>query len=303
MSYLLRTCIVLAVGAVLFAGCGGGDGSVAADSGTGVLNIGVTDAPVDDASKVVVEFSGVELKPQGGDAFTLDINPDRQIDLLALSGGVSTLILQNATVPAGSYEWIRLQVNAQPNAQDDSYIELETGGRFPLFVPSGEQRGLQLIRGFTIAQGSISNFTIDFDLRKSVIEPPGLDPNFLLKPVLRIVDNLQVGTLAGTVASARAEAANCSPFVYVFAGSGVTPDDLDVAGTPDVDPLVSVPVALDNASGQWRYRAAFLEAGSYTASFTCDGGADTPEGEEVLTFSGTSNVTIIANQTTTLDFP
>src|SRR5688572_5035386 len=271
MSYRLRTCSILVASVALAAACGGGDGSVTADAGTGILNLGVTDAPVDTAVKVVVEFSGAELKPQGGAAFTLDIDQDRQIDLLALRDGVSALILQNATVPAGTYEWIRLQVNAQPNAQDDSYIELDTGGRFPLVVPSGEERGLQLIRAFTVAEGSISNFTIDFDLRKSVIEPPGQNPNFLLVPVLRIVDNLQVGTLTGTVTATRATAASCTPFVYVFTGSSVVPDDLDAAPAPDIDPLVSVPVELDAASGQWRYRIAFLEAGSYTASFRCDG--------------------------------
>jgi hypothetical protein len=42
--------------------------------------------------------------------------------------------------------------------------------------------------------------------------------------------------------------------------------------------------------------------GDYTASFTCNGAADTPEGEEVLVFAGTQNVTVTANQTTTIAF-
>src|SRR5688572_8068382 len=63
MSYRLRTCSTLVASVALAAACGGGDGSVTADAGTGILNLGVTDAPVDAAVKVVVEFSGVELKP------------------------------------------------------------------------------------------------------------------------------------------------------------------------------------------------------------------------------------------------
>jgi hypothetical protein len=304
MSHPHPACIITAAAVLaLAAACGGSDGSIAAESGSGSLNLAVTDAPVDTATKVVVEFSGVELKPQGGDPITIDLAPDRQIDLLALGGGASTLILQNATVPAGAYEWIRLQVNALANAQDDSYIELDTGERFPLVVPSGEERGLQLIRGFTIAQGSVSQFTIDFDLRKSVIAPVGQSPNFVLKPVLRIVDNLEAGTLAGTVAAARTTATGCSPFVYVFTGGGIIPDDLDAVPDPEIDPLVSVPVELDTASGEWRYRIAFLAAGSYTVAFTCDGAADTPEADEILTFSATANATITANQTTSLDVP
>ncbi|HKZ72545.1 MAG TPA: DUF4382 domain-containing protein [Steroidobacteraceae bacterium] len=302
MSAPIRFTSAIAIGFALVAGGGCGGSSLDAGEGTGIVNIGVTDAAVDSAAKVVVEFSGVELKPQGGSAFTLDINPDRQVDLLTLQGGATAQILQNATVPAGAYEWVRLQVNAQPNTQDDSYIELLTGARFPLQIPSGDERGLQLIRGFNVAVGSVTNFTVDFDLRKSVIAPPGQSPNYVLKPVLRIVDNLEVGTLAGTVSQSLATATGCTPFVYVFTGSNVVPDDLDEAAAPDVDPLVSVPVTLDTASGQWRYRVAFLEAGAYTVSFTCNGAADTPEGEDVLTFTGTGNVTITANQTTTRDF-
>jgi hypothetical protein len=67
-----------------------------------------------------------------------------------------------------------------------------------------------------------------------------------------------------------------------------------------VDPLVSAPVNLDTATGEYRFRAGFIEVGEYTASFTCDGASDTPEGEEVLVFTGTQNVTVNTNQTTTI---
>jgi len=95
---------------------------------------------------------------------------------------------------------------------------------------------------------------------------------------------------------------DCTPQVYIFTGAGIVPDDLDSAAAPDVDPLISVPVTLDAASGEYRFRASFVETGDYTASFTCNGAADTPEGEEVLVFAGTRNVTVTANQTTTIVF-
>ena len=47
---------------------------------------------------------------------------------------------------------------------------------------------------------------------------------------------------------------------------------------------------------------SFLEVGTYTLAFTCDGAMDTPDGEETLSFSPTVNVTVNANQTTTLNF-
>jgi hypothetical protein len=275
---------------------GGGSGSSAATGSTGTLGIAVTDAPVDGATKVVIKFTAVEIKPQGGNAIVYDI-PDRSINLLALAGGGSATLLDGQTVPAGNYEWVRLLVTAQQNVPD-SYIEIN-GAQYPLFIPSGEESGLKLNRGFTVAVGSRTDFTIDFDLRRSVIAPPGQAPNYLLKPVLRIVDNLRVGIIAGSVPAALIPT-GCTPFIYVFSGPGVTPDDLDAAPAPDVDPLISVPVKLDNATGAFSFRVPFLEVGSYTVAFTCDGELDTPEGEETLRFSPAINVTVNANQTVTV---
>jgi hypothetical protein len=287
------------ISACLLAGCGGGSGG-STETPMGRISLGITDAPVDGATAVVVKFTAVELKPEDGDAFTINLTPAQSVDLLVLAGGGSRALLENYSVPAGHYQSIRLLIEAQQN-QPSSYIDFASGQRFPLFVPSGSESGLKLIRGFTVAAGSNSNFTIDFDLRKSVIAPPGQAPNYLLKPVLRMVDNLQVGAIAGKVDAALVTT-GCSPQVYIFTGAGVVPDDLDPAAPPDVDPLVSVPVKLDTATGEYRFRAGFIEVGEYTASFTCDGAIDTPEGEEVLVFTGTQNLTVNTNQTTTIDF-
>ena len=183
------------IGACLLAGCGGGGGG-STETPMGRISLGITDAPVDGATAVVVKFTAVELKPEDGSAFTINLTPAQSVDLLVLAGGGSRALLENYSVPAGRYQSIRLLIEAQQN-QPSSYIDFASGARFPLYVPSGSESGLKLIRGFTVAAGSNSNFTIDFDLRKSVIAPPGQAPNYLLKPVLRMVDNLQVGAIAG----------------------------------------------------------------------------------------------------------
>lgn len=288
--------------ALIATSCGGGgaeSGATFSANTNGILSIAVTDAPVDNAAKVVVKFTAIEVKPQGGNALSFDI-PDRSIDLLALAGGASTTILDGQTLPAGNYEWVRLLIDAQQNSMS-SFIELRTGQQFPLFIPSGDEVGLRLNRGFTIAANGRSDFTIDFDLRQSVHAPPGQSPNYILRPTLRIVDNLRVGVVTGTVPAALIPV-NCTPFIYVFSGSSVVPDDIDLAPAPDVDPLVSVPVNLDSATGQYRFRVPFLEVGSYTAAFTCDGALDAPDAENTLRFSPTINVTINANQTVTIGF-
>lgn len=145
--------LVVAASAALLAACGGGSDS--AGPGTGTLGINITDAPVDGARHVYVTFTAVELKPEGAAPITIDI-ADRRIDLLALRDGLSDPLLPNQTVPAGRYEWVRVLINAQQNT-NASAIELLDGRSFPLFVPSGEERGLQLIRGFNVAQGGTTS--------------------------------------------------------------------------------------------------------------------------------------------------
>ena len=53
---------LLASMCVLVAACGGGGGN---EDGTGTLSLAVTDAPVDDAQAVVIQFSGVAFKREG----------------------------------------------------------------------------------------------------------------------------------------------------------------------------------------------------------------------------------------------
>ncbi|HET9475416.1 MAG TPA: DUF4382 domain-containing protein [Steroidobacteraceae bacterium] len=280
----------------MLAACGGG-GSDAPDSPAfGRLTLRITDSPVTSARRVVVEFTGLEIKPRsaaGPEVF--DFAP-RQIDLLALDGGGSEILLSDELLPAGEYEWIRLKVNAGRDASD-SFIELDDGAIHPLFIPSGNQTGLKLIRGFVIGAGSTHNFTIDFDLRKSVIHPPGLGDPYLLKPVLRLVNNLEVGAIEGTVAPALV-VDGCMPAVYLFTGADVVPDDIGSA----TQPLATTAVNLDDATGIYRFKVAFVPAGPYTLGFTCAADDDAAETDDAITFAAPINATVTAGQTTTAEF-
>jgi hypothetical protein len=120
---ILRAVVACAAAAALTVGCSGGGN----DSGTGTLSVGITDAPVDFASSVVVTFSGVELKPHGGEAFSIDFAEDKTLDLLTLQGINRAPILDGETVPAGTRR-MRLKVKADPDVAGDSYIQLEEGG-------------------------------------------------------------------------------------------------------------------------------------------------------------------------------
>ena len=248
------------------------------------------------AERVVVEFTGLEIKPRNGAEPEVFEFPPRQIDLLALDGGGSEILLADEVLPAGEYEWIRLMVNAGRNASD-SFVELEDGSRHALFIPSGNQTGLKLIRGFVIGAGSTHNFTIDFDLRKSVIRPPGQRGDFLLKPVLRLVNNLEVGNIDGTVA-AELIVDGCVPAVYLFTGADLVPDDIGSA-TP---PLASTAVRLDNATGAYRFRLAFVPAGAIHGGIHLRGRRRRCRNRRNITFAPPHNATVMAGQTSTVEF-
>jgi hypothetical protein len=265
------------------------------DSGT--LTLGVTDAPVDNANRVVVEFTGVTLKPSAGNEIAFDFDEPRQIDLLALQGGETDLLLDEVSLAAGNYNWIRLTVNAGMNASD-SFIELEDGSVHALFIPSGNQTGLKLVQGFTVPANGSADFTIDFDLRKSVVDPQSVGTPYILKPALRLLDNTEVGAIAGTVDNAIASAADCSPAVYVYEGSDVTPDDVGSS----VEPVASALVNMSDATGEFEYTVAFLLAGDYTAALTCDADADAADTDDDITFEAQQNATVEVNQVTTVDF-
>ena len=294
----MRTLIRQALYSGFVASCNGGQFMDGGD--TGRLSLLVTDAPVDDASEVVVDFAGIELEPEDGDPVRLDIEPDRAVDLLALRGGATLAILSNRSVPAGRYERVRLIVNARPDVQDDSFIQLVTGERFPLVIQDGDEAGLTVNVPFTVDGDGRVDLVADFDLRRSVIAPPGgLGPNYFFRPALRIVDSREAGAIAGEIDPLRVHAA-CTPFVYVFEGTAVQPDDMDFAA--GVEPFTSVAATPDGVSGRFAYRISFLEPGEYTVSFTCDGEVDNPDVNDLVRFEATANATVDADQTTIVDF-
>lgn len=268
------------------------------DGDSGSFTLGVTDAPVDDAESVVVQFTGVEVHSEDGDTERFEFDEARQIDLLSLQGDSSENLLEDEELDAGDYEWIRLNVDAERGTLD-SYIQLENGEEHSLFIPSGAETGLKLVSGFTMAAGGTADFTIDFDLRKSVFNPAqevsGQD--YKLRPALRLVDNLEVGTLAGTVTGDWANDEDCHGAVYVYEEHDAETGSL---GSDD-EPLASDSVEM-NEDGEFIFEVGFLVEGDYTAAFTCEADADEPEEEDDIAFLEALNTSVTAGETTEVTF-
>lgn len=291
---------------LMLAACGG------SGPGTGQMQLQITDAPVDGADNVVIQFTGIEVQNADGSRRTFSFDDPatpavdvKTLDLLTLQNGNAALLLAPVTLPAGNYSWLRVMVQAEYDGVMDSYITID-GVQNELYVPSGSQTGLKLNTGFTVPQGGLADFTIDFDLRHSIVQPIGR-PGYHLKPVLRMVNNVTVGSLAGSVNAAVIDqecgTASDRPLgaVYVYSGSDVVPDDMDLAPS---EPLASANV-IQGGTAQaptFSYTLAFLSPGAYTISYTCDAASDAPGTSEALDFFGTSNVSVVANTVTGHDF-
>lgn len=294
MKYMTVAALTTALAA-----CGGGSSG---DS-TGTMSLGLTDAPVDELFEVNIKVTSVEVKPADGQSVTIELEAPEVIDLLQFQDGTVASLFEDQDFAAGEYEWIRLHISDDPSELN----AVDSEGQHTLFIPSGAQTGLKLVSGFTIPAGGSASFTIDFDVRKSIVNPQGSNPNgakYFLKPALRLIDNVEAGTISGTVSSSLVadSCENSSLFdgaVYVYSGADQTPDDLG----SDNEPLVVAPV---KENGDYAYTAAFLAEGQYTISYTCD--LDEVEDEngdpvdENLMFVGTQNVLVEANSTTEANF-
>jgi hypothetical protein len=302
----------------MLAACGGGDGS-----SSSTMNLSIADGPVDSATHVVIAFTGVELQPRGGGkAITFNFSAAQQIDLVTLQNGNAAVLLKGVSVPAGDYDWIRLLLNVSAEgAVTGSYIEI-SGAQYPLIVPSGEQTGLKLVQGFTMTANQVGNFTIDFVLQQAITAPPGHQIGgvqaYLLRPALRLIDNVQAGQISGTVAlsTLQGHTPSCldgsgnptTAHVYIFTGAGAALTDIQIdttTGLPPaghVNPVVTPPITYSASSQQYAYTQPFLLAGTYTLAVAC--GTDDPAAADTLAFVPSSGVTatVTANQTTTVDF-
>ena len=287
--------------------CGGSSSS----SAPATMNLGVTDGPVASASAVVISFTGVELQPSGGgSSVTINFNSPQTINLLNEQNGNEASLLSGASVPAGNYDWIRLLLNVSSNGTvANSYIEIN-GAQYPLVIPSGAQTGLKLVQGFTMTANQVANFTVDFMLQQSITAPPGLTSgggtqDYLLKPALRLINNVQAGTISGTVALSTLQ--SDSACLAGYSGSGPLPNaQVDIfSGTvtpsSSLTPVVEPEIAL-SSSGSYGYDQPFLLAGAYTVAVACS--STSSAGTSTVTSipaAGTA-ATVTANQTTTVNF-
>jgi hypothetical protein len=292
--------------------CSGGGGSGDSPSGKSTLSVSLMDAPVDGVTAVHVRITSMWIKPTSGPAVQLALtNTPLDVNLLELTDTNAAILINQAVIEPGSYEWLAMDIAAARGVRD-SYVLTETGGEeeIELRVPSGRVR---LVSGFEVPANQAVRLLFDWDMRQGLVYPPG-QRQYLLKPAFRMLDVTAYGVLQGTIAAATVGTSldpatnNCAAddnldlevgnVVYVFSGS-VTPDDID--GTDDA---VATIEATQNAVGDYVYRT-LINPGAYTVAFTCEGGNDDPEAADEITFLnpvGTTNPVTNTGNATTVNF-
>ena len=286
--------LALAIMATSLTGCFSSDSS---DGDSGTLSLGITDAPVDSLKEVNIQFTGISIKPASGERVEIELDEPRTLDMLELQNGNAADLLDEQPVPAGDYNWVRLDVDSSDISKMN--VITDNDEQHGLTVPSGE---LKLVSGFTVPQGGSADFTIDVDLRKAVINPEAQGQDYKLRPALRLVDNTEVGSVEGTISGELVTDAcgdNNQQFdgsIYVYEGADAELVDYN----PDASPLMSASVEV-NDSNEYSYTAAFLSEGDYTIAYTCTSD-DTEVVDDSMDFRGKRNVTFEANATQTENF-
>lgn len=286
----------------------------------------MTDGPVDEIEGIKLTFTRIDIKPKNGPAEEFIFDTPVVIDnLLDLTGNASQSIIADREVPAGEYEWIRVYVKG---GFPDSTVTPASGGPDEnLYIPgqqngnaNGNPRFLQLNTSFTVAAGGESDFTLDFVLRKGLIKPASGD-DYLLRPAMRLINNVEVGTITGTVDAAVLASASCvaseGDTVYLYegdlVGQEINPDDVydpgiaagsdEVMAAEGARPITTAEV-VQNDDGVMSFEIGFvreIDAG-YSLAFTCESSNDLAESDDDISFTEVVYTQVEAGQTSTVTF-
>lgn len=277
----VRALISVFVLGALATACGSG---TPASTAPATMNVRLVDAPSSGYQEVNVDVRRVEIASDG-DWIVLG-TPNRVVNLLALTGGVSDTLVDGATLPAGHYGQMRLVLGP------DNSVKLLDGTVAPLKVPSGQQSGVKLVVNFDVQPGTTADVYIDFDAHRSVfVHEAGASGKYILRPTVRAFDRLETGSISGTFTVAGTLAPLPGAVVTAQTVTAGTPavvrsTTTDAAGRYVLDLLprdgtyfvVSQPVTFDTAglvTGSYEPRAsaglaitATAPVRTYDASFT-----------------------------------
>ncbi|MDX2319303.1 MAG: DUF4382 domain-containing protein [Moritella sp.] len=290
----IKSCVVVAA-SLLVAACDDSNNNDATSFSN--VSFSVSDAPVDSANNVVIAFDQLEFIHADGTRIIVAVDEDldgnsyQQIDLLDYPGSNAALILTDQALPTGDYKELILHIEANKSL---SYV-IDNDGTNELKQPSNKLK----LGSFTINDETVQSFTIEFDLRQSLVMRGNSVNNkgYILKPHgVTIIDNDTAASLKGTVDNDLFAAGSCvndtGNYVYLYAGRDLDStklvDNFDASddtfnGTlPDVGSLAPyASTSVDLGTGDYAF--GYLPSGYYTAAFSCGAVGDDPVQFDALT--------------------
>ena len=151
--------------ALLLSGC--------SSDGTGNFKLFLTDQPVDNANKIWVTISEINVHKEGVGFFTLS-QVEQRFDLLTLLNTEELML--NTTLEKGTYTQIRLVVS-----EGEIVIDTES---YPMTVPSPEVK-IPLV--FNVMEGGAIEIVLDFEADHSIhVVGAGQSKQYILRPVIKV---------------------------------------------------------------------------------------------------------------------
>jgi hypothetical protein len=236
------------------------------ETSKGTIKLYLTDAPVDaeNIESVFISIKEIQLKKDGNWVTAANFDLPIQLDILSYQNG-QTYFVTEQEIPTGKYTEARMILSdGSSNLQglsDLSYILYNDGRTDLLDVPSGTSSGYKAKGEFELNAGGVVGVTLDFDVRKSIVQA-GASNKLILKPVVRIVANQNASSINGTFDKATISN-KIVIYTYRKGEYRSTESNANADGLRFTNAVNSTCINEDGS-----FTLAFLEAGEYDLIFT-----------------------------------
>jgi hypothetical protein len=317
-----KSILAFAITSVLaLSGCNSSDEE--SNQSTARFSLGISDAPVDNATHVFIEIDAISLSKKDEESgstewriesFDIDGQMEEtvKVNLLDYQGSSQLVIVdesQQIEVDLGEYD-MELEV-----VDSGSYVLLDNDAtEHAIKVPSGRLK----LGDFTVTDAAVQvndepAYTIEFDLRKSLVLRGNANNNngFIIKPHgVRIVS--LAGSIEGTISADLTNLGQC--VVYLYAddvtefGDMYDADDENFV-MPENSITATAPLATTVVADNGSYEIGFVQAADYQVALTCGTQSDDNVQFDGLTIPSASDltpevvtITVEQQQATTVNF-
>jgi hypothetical protein len=179
----------------------------------GTVTVALADAPVDELSQLFIKIHAIAFAPEGtgrclrdpmnrcadSSLYYFELNQETEVDLLSLSDGRTQVLPFQQSLPAGTYEGIRLLLTDNSSVEGVSKAD---GSRFPVVFAPGPfgKREFVIAEQFDVQEEIENEIIVHVDLRRSIRRAP--DGNFVLLPFTHVVPTRLAARLYGAVSDA-----------------------------------------------------------------------------------------------------